>query len=240
MNSNPQKRNTNIMLALTIYCTAMIFFPSIIGLDGFDGGFAMSFVNLALALTFAIVSLIFFRQARLLDEILKGNGLLAHWTYTPEQWSIYAKKEYATEMQEKRGLFLIVTAFALFFGVLFWVLDEDAGFYVFLMMLGLIGLTAIAWLSSTWLNRRQNTVTSTVEAYISKDAVFMNRKFYCWRAPMTRFRGVELENNRSIDVLTFTYTVYTGKGGSQTHNIRVPVPYGQKTEAEKVVSQLNQ
>lgn len=239
MNGNPQKRNTHIMLALTLYCTAMIFYPELTGLDGFEGGFAMSFVNLVLALTFGIVAIIFFRQARLLDEILKGNGLLAHWTYTPEQWKIYSEKAFATEVEEKRGLFFIVTAFALFFGVLFWVLDEEAGFYVFLVMLGLIGLVGFAWQLSIWLSRRQNRVTSTVETFISKDAVFMNRRLHCWRAPMTSFRGVKLENNRGINVLTFTYMIYNVKTGSQTYSVRVPVPEGKKEEAEKIVSQLN-
>ncbi len=238
MNDNPQKRNTNIMLAIAVFATFMIFFPSLIGLDGFDGGFAISFVSLALSLTFAIVTVIFYRQARLLDNILRGEGLLAHWTYTPQQWSKYSKKEYKTEMQEKRGLFLIVSAFALFFGVLFWVFDNEAGFYVFLMMLGLIGLVAFAWRFSTWLNYRQNT-NGTPEVYISKDAVYMNRKLYCWRAPMTNFESVQLQNNRGMTVLAFTYIIHNVKTGNQSYTVRVPVPEDRKEEAEEVLRQVN-
>jgi hypothetical protein len=123
----------------------MIFVPESVDIDGFDGGFAISFASLAIALTAAIVGLMYLGLAGKLDTILRGEGILAHWTYTSEYWAEYTKKEYETEKSEKKGLFPIVSGFALFFGILFWVLDEEAGFIVFLIMIGLIALVAFAW-----------------------------------------------------------------------------------------------
>jgi hypothetical protein len=103
------------------------------------------------------VAVLYFNLARKLDGILRGEGILAHWTYSPEYWLRYTQKEYITEKAEKKILFLIITAFALFFGFLFWAFDPEAGFYVFLVMLGLIGLIAFVWQFSAWYNYRQKT-----------------------------------------------------------------------------------
>jgi hypothetical protein len=141
------------------------------------GGFAISFVSLFIAIVAAIVGVMYLGWADKLDKILRGEGILAHWTYTPEYWAEYTKKEYEEEKSEKKGLFLIVSGFALFFGILFWVLDAEAGFFVFLVMLGLIGLVAFAWRFSAWNNYRQN-IGGVKEAYITKDAIYMNKKRY--------------------------------------------------------------
>ncbi|MGD6808694.1 MAG: hypothetical protein ACQCN3_03260 [Candidatus Bathyarchaeia archaeon] len=235
---NPQKRNSLILVCTAAFWVLMIFVPFLIGIDGFDGGYAISFVSFFLAITFGVATGFYYNQALKLDDILNGKNVLAHWTYTSQQWGIYSKKEYKTEMQEKRGLFLVVTAFALFFGVLFWFFDPDAGFYVFVTMLGLIGLIGFTWRFTTWQNYRQNT-TGTPEAYISKDAVYLNSKLYCWRAPLTHFDKATLENKRGVDVLTFRFTVFSGRTGPQIYTVRVPVPEGRKAEAEEVARQVN-
>jgi hypothetical protein len=71
-------------------------------------------------------------------------------------WKKNTQKEYAEGIAEKKGLFLVVSASALFFGLLFWFLDNEAGFFVFLMMLGLIGIVGFTWRFSAWYYRRQN------------------------------------------------------------------------------------
>ncbi len=239
MQNNPQKRNAQILLCTAVFWVVMIFVPSIIGLDGFDGGFAVSFISFFLAITFGVATGFVYNQAIKLNDILSGKNLLAHWTYTPTQWSSYSKKECGIEMQQKMGLFLVVTAFALFFGILFWVFDSEAGIYVFATMLGLIGLIAFTWRFTTWQNYRQNISSSAVEAYISKDAVYMNHRLYCWRAPLTHFDKATLENKRGVDLVTFRFTVFSGRTGPQTYTVRVPVPEGRIAEAEEVIRQVN-
>ncbi|XHH09532.1 MAG: hypothetical protein ACFCUE_02580 [Candidatus Bathyarchaeia archaeon] len=238
MHFNPQKRNASILLCVTVFWVTIIFVPTLTGLDGFDGGYAVSFLSFFLAVTFGIATGFYYNQAIKLEEMLRGRSLLAHWTYTPQQWSRYSKKEYASEMQEKQGLFLVVTAFALFFGVLFWVLDPEAGIYVFAVMIGLIGLIGFTWRFTVWQNYRQN-VSGTAEVYISKDAVYLNHRMYCWRAPLTRFESAKLENKRDVDLAVFRFSVFSGKTGNQICTVRVPVPEGLKYEAEQVIRQVN-
>jgi hypothetical protein len=234
---NPPRRTAVTSLAVALFGVIMFFVPGFLGVDGFDGGFAVSFLSLFVAVVAVIVAVLYFGYSGKLDRILRGQGLLAHWTYTPEYWNEYTQKEFEEEKTEKKGLFIIATGFALFFGFLFWALDSEAGFYVFLTMLGLIGLIAFVWQFSAWVNYRQN-LTGVREAYIGRDAVFMNRKFYPFRSWFTSFDGVTLEKKRGLTLLVFKYTT-ANRTGAQTYTTRVPVPPGEEENAEKILTQMN-
>ncbi len=240
MSHNPPKRTATASFIIALSAAIMIFIPELVGIDGFDGGFAISFVSLVIAITAAIMGLMYLGWAAKVTHIQRGEGILAHWTYTPQFWAEYTQNEYAEEKSEKKGLFLIVSGFALFFGILFWVLDEEAGFVVFLMMLGLIGVVAFAWQFSAWNNYRQNRAEGVKEVYITAEAVFLNNKLVTWKTMFTHFNEVTLEQNRGLLVLAFTYTSQSGRAGAQTYTTRVPVPLGQEDVARYVLQQINQ
>jgi hypothetical protein len=239
LSSNPPKNNAIISFVIAITAAVMIFIPETVGLDGFEGGFAVSFVSLVIAITAAIVGFMFFGWAAKVSRIQRGEGILAHWVYTPEFWASYTEKEYQEEKSEKKGLFLIVTAFALFFGILFWVLDEEAGFYVFLVMLGLIGLCLFAWQFSAWSTYRSNSRRGVKEVFITDEAVFMNNKLVTWKTAFTHIDEVEFEHKRRVPVLVFRYTQWSGRAGPQSYTTRVPVPSGEEPTASYIVEQLN-
>lgn len=237
MTSNPPKRIALASIVVALSATIMIFVPELVGIDGFDGGFAISFVSILIAIVAAIVGVMYIGYAGKLDKILRGEGILAHWTYTSEVWAEYTQKEYREEKAEKKGLFLLVSGFALFFGILFWVIDAEAGFFVFLVMLGLIGLVAFAWQFSAWVNYRQN-IGGVKEAYITRDAIYLNKKFFTWRTIFTRFDEVTQKNNHGLSLLIFKYTT-TSRTGPQTYTTRVPIPPGQEENAKNIMQQIN-
>jgi hypothetical protein len=237
LSSNPPKTTAIDSFIVALFAAVMTFIPEQIGIDGFNGGFAISFISIIIVATSAIVGILYYGYARRLDRILRGEGVLAHWTYTSDYWKIYMKKEYKEEISEKKGLFIIVSAFALFFGVLFWVLDSEAGFFVFLVMLLLIGLCLIAWQFSAWVNYRQN-ISGVKEAYISKDGIYLNRKFTTWRTLFTSFNGVTIDEKKHMSLLVFKYTSLN-RTGAQTYITRVPIPPEQKEAATIVMQQIN-
>jgi hypothetical protein len=224
-------------LVVTAVGILMIFGPGFVGIDGFEGGFAISFVGLFVAILGLVVAGFYFQQANILGGILRGEGLLVHWMFDDEMWKEYTRKEYAEEISEKKGLFVIVSIFALFFGFLFWFFDNEAGFFVFLVMLGLIGLVGFAWRFSTWYYREQNE-RGTKEAYIARSGVYMNRRLYTWRLFSAKLLGVEIRNSNGLTFLKFSYTAFTGPS-SQTYTIRVPIPIGQEEVAKSIIQQLN-
>jgi len=238
MTKNPPKNRATASFLVAAVFAVMIFVPESVGIDGFDGGFAISFVSLFIAITAVAMGAMFLGSAAKLDRILRGQNVLVHWIYLPAFWAEFTGKEYLQEKSEKRGLFLTVAAFALFFGFLFWILDNDAGFWVFIVMIGLIGLCFGAWQLSSYSTLRHNGAGGVKEVYISKDAVYLNNKFYTWKAPFTLFNGVSIENIHGIAVLRFKYTVST-RTGPQTYTTRVPIPEGQEEAAHDVLRQIN-
>ena len=238
MVDNPQRRTAMVALFIALLAGIMIFVPELVGIDGFEGGFAISFFSLFILIMAIITAAIYLSFANKVEKILRGEGLLAHWIYPADYWMDYAKKEYTTEKSEKKGLFLIVTGFALFFGVLFWVLDPEAGFYVFLMMIALIGIVAFAWRFSAWHTYHQN-MTGPKEVYITKNAIYLNQRLYTWQTVLTSFDEATQENNQGLPLIVFRYTATT-RAGPQTYITRVPIPKGQEETAKKIVKAINQ
>jgi hypothetical protein len=239
LSTNPPKVTAIVCFIVAAFFALMIFIPGLIGIDGFDGGFAISFVSIIIVAVAVIFGVYNLNWSSKLEKLLRGEGLLAHWIYTPELWAYFTEKEYKEEVTEKKGLFIVVTAFALFFGFLFWALDSEGGFVVFLVMLGLIGLVAFVWRFSAWSNYRQNRGSGIKEAYITRDAVYMNHKFTSWRAPLTSLDSVTTKNNDGLQLLVFTYTVIN-RFGPQTYTTRVPIPPGQEDAARYVMEQFQQ
>ena len=72
----------------------VIFLPGIIGLDGFDGGFALSILGGFIAMIAIIAMVIYLQMAGILDRITKKENILVYWKYTPEEWKIYTEHEH--------------------------------------------------------------------------------------------------------------------------------------------------
>lgn len=96
-----------VMLGFLVSVTGiiMIFGPGFAGIDGFGGGFAISFIGLFVTIFGLVVVGFYYQQAKILDGILRGEGLLVHWTFDDQIWQEYTRKEYAEEISEKKGLF---------------------------------------------------------------------------------------------------------------------------------------
>jgi MFS family permease len=233
---NPPRKTAITWLIITAACFAFVFIPGIVGVDGMQGGYAISFVSFFLGIVGIVVVVIYAQLASILSRLLRGEGLLAHWIYTSEKWMDYAKKEYVEEKTEKKGLFIVVSGFALFFGFLFWALDPENGIFVFYVMLGLIAVCAFAWQFTAWNTCRQNK-RATGEVYIGKDAVYLNRRFFTWRLFGSSLTSVTLENKRGLTMLIFTYSALTFPG-PQIYNVRVPVPKNQEETAKNIAKQF--
>ena len=232
MNDNPPRRTLNVWIVITILGIFAIFAPTIFGMDGFNGGYAISTLSFMLVVTGIIVIIIYSGRARTLDKILNGDNLLAHWTYSPEEWNSYADTQYKEEKSGKKALFYVIAAFALFFGVVFMIIDFESGIFVMGVMLALIVVIAFtAWFTS-WYNYRENK-KYLGETYISEDAVYINRQLHTWRGLGAKLDSVDLNQGKSQLLLQFVYSAPT-RTGMQEYTVRIPVPKGQEEAAEKI------
>jgi len=232
MRNNPPLQTLTVWIVITVLGIFGIFAPSIFGMDGFKGGFAISALSFFLVLAGIIVIIIYSGRVRTLNRILKGDNLLAHWTYSSEEWNSYAETEYREEKEGKKVLFYVIAAFALFFGILFLIIDLENGIWVMGLMLALIAVIAFtAWFTS-WYNYRQNK-KYLGETYITGEAVYINRQLHTWRGLGARLDSVNLTKDASPLLLQFVYSAPT-RTGMQEYTVRIPVPKGQEEAAEKV------
>ena len=73
----------NSFLLVAAVFSVLIFIPETVGVDGFDGGFAISLVFLFVTVTGALAGVMFLGSVSKLDLLLRGEGVLAHWVYNP-------------------------------------------------------------------------------------------------------------------------------------------------------------
>jgi hypothetical protein len=231
--NNPPLQTLFAWVVITILAIFGIFAPSIFGMDGFKGGFAISTLCLLLVISGVIVIIIYTGRARTLNTILKGENVLAHWKYTPEEWNEYAEKEFKEQKATNKVLFFVIAAFALFFGILFMLFDFDVGKWVMVVMLALIAIIGFTAWFTAWYNYRQNK-KYLGETYITKEAIYLNRQLHTWHGLGARLDSVDLSQKKSSSLLVFAYSAPT-RTGMQEYTVRIPVPRGQEKAAEKML-----
>ncbi len=237
MKDNPQRRTVAIWGIITAVALFAIFAPHIFGMDELNGGFAISTLSFFVAIIGIIVVIIYARRAKALDRLFNVENLLAHWTYTPQEWKQYTEQEFQMERKEKWSLFYVVAGIALFLGIAFFIFDREAGLWVFIAMLGLIALIAfVAWFAA-WNNYRQSK-KCLGEAYISRDAVYLNRQYHTWKGLGARLESMVLAEHKGQQLLAFTYSMPT-RTGMQMNTVRVPVPRGQEKAAELIAERFS-
>jgi len=215
----------------------MIFLPGIIGLDGFNGGFALSFLGFFVAIIGIITVIIFARFARLAEAILQKQNILAHWTYTPEEWKTYTEEEHTDDSSDKRALFLLVAIIAVVVGIGMGLVYRDflLIFYIIAGIIAVIGLTAYL---STVMPYHWNR-THLGDVYIAKDGVYLNRRLHFWKGLSARLRKISYEEGKhSLPRMIIEYSS-TNLLTANYYTARIPVPHGQEEAARRIVNELS-
>ena len=91
-----------------IFAVICIFAFSFI--DGMSGGYAIVFVSFFLAITGVAIASLFSHCARVMDSILNGKRLLAHWIYSIDESEQSARHEYADYPKRNHAMFLVISA----------------------------------------------------------------------------------------------------------------------------------
>lgn len=231
--SNPQRRIARRALVAAGVGLFLMFAPVGFGwIDGFEGGFALATFGMLIMIGGIVTAIIFFRLARRYDQILSDKALLAHWTYSDAEWRAYTEAEHKTDTQDRWTLVAIISAFALFFGVLFAIFAPEGGVYVLFTMLGLIALVSLTAFLTSRQNYRRN-VQHKGETLISSQGILLNGQLHAWNVI-----GSRLERVDSVDgtppVVEFEYSA-PSRSGRDSYTVRVPVPSGEEASAHDIV-----
>lgn len=236
---NGPKKWAVICLIIAVLGLIMIFYPIISEMDGFDGGFALMFAGIIVALTFFISSIIFFIQAHSLEKAIVSGEALARWNYSKDEWKKYYELEYKRDKQEKRIIFFIASGFAIFFALLFIILVEEPWGAIY-GALGIVLLTGFLQWYVPLMNLRRNQKYSGI-ALISPFGIYLNGMWY----PNGKFGRIDsvrlIDNNKTLSFQWSQFAMMGGKvPGRNYFTIRIPVPVGEEKKAEQILDYFDQ
>lgn len=228
---NPEKPYAIGATGMAILAAGLIFLPGWVGMDGMNGGYAVSFIAIWLMLSAVLTAWFFWRRAAQIDRMLAGQEILAHWTYTPAEWLAYAGAELEEQLQENRALWYLMAGMSLVTGAAFWLFDREAGLYVFLLMVAMTLVLAVAAFGFPLL-RRWRQGRRPGEAWLAPTAVLFDGVFYPIKSRLMWLDGVEWQEaaGTAPACLCFHLTHFV-RSGIQTRTLRVPVPNGRTDEA---------
>lgn len=227
---NSQRRIVRLWIILLFVFIFLIFLPSIIGLDGMDGGFALGFVSFFMVIMSIIVILIYRSRAKQLDSILAGEGRIAVWKYSTEEWERFTAIDFEEEKKAKKFLFILISVICVIVGSILWIVVEDV--LIMFISLGIIPVVAVpAFLAPRM--RYKKLKNSEGKALISEKGVIVGKMFHLWVKLGAQLDQVLLVTDEQPAILEFHYSMPT-RTGRQEEVARVPVPYGKMEEAEQI------
>lgn len=230
----------NVFMAIFTAGAALIIMPFFYGWSKDSPPFI--FIGSFIVLLGIIGLFMFGYQMVAAHGLINGKHLIAHWNFDPEQWRMFAEKEYHEEKNEKRLMLAVIAVIILSVGAVFWLIMRDkAAGIVFLVLLGIIVLLAFVAVIVPWLTYRRNRKQSG-DIYIGTNCLYLNGAVHTWS-----FAGARLENvnllSKPFPMINITYTYWTSTGRyfffyRQAATLRVPIPEGKLDDARRVVEQL--
>jgi hypothetical protein len=231
--TNPKRKVVRWSWLITGLGLFLILGPMNLGwVEGMHGGYALAMLGL-LVVTAGLATFFIYRKlAGQWEAIVSGRNVLVHWTFSSSLWQGYTERDYREDKRNKMTLFYIISAFAAFFGILFFVLDREAGFIVLLIMIGLIILIRLTAYLSIQYTYRQNRAAKG-EAFITPKAVLLNKQLHTWGSLGSTLEEVKLLAGQPA-LLEFSYSAPSGRTLAG-YSVRVPVPPDREEEAQRVL-----
>ncbi len=226
----------SILMAVffSVTCVAALTF-----IDGMAGGYAIALVSFFIAVSGIAVAGLFFHRARVMDEILNSNRILAHWVYSSDMAQESAHREYGEYIERNRAMFILIGGMLVVTALIFIIFVEDGGIVtgVFLLAFTVV-LFIISRITPRFeLNRALKTPH---EAYIAGKGIIYEGAVYPFQSFMMGMYDVSLqkgtgEKNAS---LIFSFTQLVGLYTIQAFDIAVPIPEGELDMAYGIVRTL--
>jgi len=231
---NPLRRAAFTWLFLAIIPAAVAVLPYLTNLNWIGLGVGASCIAGMFTVICTIASIALFVRASSLEKILQGEGLLAHWTYTPEEWAQYSKAEFMEDRAEKARLLLMIGGVAAFVGVVFLISNPESSKLILGILVGIVVLLGGLAFAIPRLNYVRSQKSR--EAYVSETGVYINGVLHNWDILGSKLESITLLIDPA-KILEVQYSIPTRRGRQQV-TLHVPIPGGQEETAMRVISQL--
>ena len=224
---NTQRRIVYLWVILTMVFVTAIFIPSMIGLNGMDGGFAVSFIAGFMVIVGVIVILFYLQRAKQMDKILAGEGKIVLWRYSREEWNRFVTADFEDEKKIKNSLFRVIVVVSLIVCLFLMILLRDP-----LIILIVAGIVLLVSIPAYWAPRyrHRKLLQSEPVALIAENGVIVGQMFHLWVKQGASLDSVSINTKVFPNQLEFTYSM-PARHGRQETVARVPVPSGQSDTA---------
>lgn len=258
MPHNPMRKWTQISKVTLIVACAflLLFLIMVVSHHAANPVAILAAVFGGCGLLFGIIGLFSYgKQAATIDEMFKqaGNGdgmftggnLLAHWTYSPQEWSQFVQSETARNRSGNLAVLCILGLVFLFIIVRALLAARSGGGAIVLLISLVIfgGIMLFVWWFSN-AEMRNLKARTTGEAYISPTGLLLNDRYYPWNAAGIRLKSVSYEQGNP-NALLFKYQQWGAQnvGGTAIptryeKSVRVPVPMGREAEAQNLITRF--
>ena len=236
---NPVRTTAYIWWIVAAVFLIVLFAPFVFAIGGglgvliFMVGFLMTFTGIG-------VALFYMDRAGKVDEFLDGETFLVHWTYSTEEWQKIMEPEYASEKMADILRLVIIAVIVGILAVIFWAI------WPWIWVVGIALLFTFLFGGSYMLNHwylRRKYAKYPGEVYISRDAVYVNRRLHVWTAgQLAEFVSAEYKEEKP-PLIIFTYNTFGSSRNSiasipHEWKVRVPIPQRQETKARELVEQF--
>jgi hypothetical protein len=240
MANNRKYYNPSAVIARNCFIGAVVgvlvfFYPIVFPIETYGAGFALNFFGIIIFFSLLVSGIIFQKLAANLDKLVRGGGLLAHWTYSQDEWTRYTEAEHLRDKKDKWGLFRLIAIIAVIVGVIFVIFKHDALLLILIIVPGLILIIAVtAWLSIASAYRLNRSKLG--EVYIGMSGALVGRAFHYWKLPTAFLRSASIEEGEP-PFIQLQYSSPSGRARGE-YTARFPIPKGREEEAIKVLFQL--
>lgn len=231
--NKPRKVVRNAFI-LTLLLIAGAVFTGYSGMDGMKGGYALILILGFLAMTAFITAMVYIPRAREFDKLVRELKPLAHWTYTPKEWSLFIQEDLKENLAVNKATLRLVILVSLVVLAVLLLLYRDNLFILIIAgiicMLTLVALIAPRIRSLLLKKGKQ-------EALIGERSAYIGGTFQTWTQLGAGLVGTDIYEDGEIPVLHIIYEFPTLQA-TQQEIVRIPVPAGKMEEARKLVEML--
>lgn len=222
------------LLSTGIFAAICIFAFSFI--DGMSSGYAIAFVSFFLAITGVAVAALFFLRAKVMDSILNGTQLLAHWTYSKEVAEQSARREYVDYQDRNRAMFLVIGGMLIVAALVMMIFAGDGGLITGAFLLTFTVFLFIVSRITPVLALKNALKSTSREAYIAENGIIYEGAVYPFKSFLMRLDEVTFNERtrKKPATLMFSFSQLIGQYISSTFDIEIPVPEGEEEKAFKI------
>ena len=179
-----------------------------------------------------------FREARTIDKMRKGEGVLAHWTYTQNEWDTYLTNSRLDKTFQSSGGRVFISLGILVLLLVYAISSKNIQSIVPTAILLVVMLPIFfVWFLNYMMRLRNRKRLG--EIIICDHGVLINSEylsFYRYKGPMQ----VQINETPFLHfVITYTdYQPGTQLTGKKPYYIHVPIPSGKLLEAKRIAERL--